>query len=280
MEKFYERLRVLPAATHFFPPDHKQAAFVALDLSSEEQKEFEELLDELCLRGLAYQLPRFWPKHSNSYQNTTDASFANWFYMMVSNDPSFLHDFAKALKFVKSSFPVLWECLSQHKLYYLCTLVDKSWKIGQSVLKLLSVRPNKKRFTHQGRFLEITDTHLIIDGKRVLASDLFGDNLSCTLCELFALFDKSFAQAPEPTMAALPAASPAAAPAALQPLQGQDQVLDQNPCSICLENKSNVTLLTCGHLCVCIGCYNNFIVEKPECPTCRAAVTGSVKTFY
>jgi hypothetical protein len=49
-------------------------------------------------------------------------------------------------------------------------------------------------------------------------------------------------------------------------------------CSVCLENKKNVLFQPCRHICLCVDCARS-LHEKPECPMCRARITGAEVVF-
>ncbi|KAK0066029.1 E3 ubiquitin-protein ligase LRSAM1 [Biomphalaria pfeifferi] len=44
-------------------------------------------------------------------------------------------------------------------------------------------------------------------------------------------------------------------------------------CSICLDNKSNIIFLTCGHVCCCATC----ATPVKECPLCRAQISAKIR---
>lgn len=53
--------------------------------------------------------------------------------------------------------------------------------------------------------------------------------------------------------------------------------LDDNlRCVVCLENKKEIILLPCGHVCLCFGCSNQII---SVCPICRKLIQSKSKAF-
>ena len=59
------------------------------------------------------------------------------------------------------------------------------------------------------------------------------------------------------------------------PNPAQKEITDNNMCVVCMTNKKNVYLDTCGHVCMCEGCS----VNTASCPLCRAAI-GTKKPAY
>jgi hypothetical protein len=47
-------------------------------------------------------------------------------------------------------------------------------------------------------------------------------------------------------------------------------------CVVCMEARSCVVQLPCGHLCCCEACTELLVSRAPECPMCRSQVTGYV----
>lgn len=52
----------------------------------------------------------------------------------------------------------------------------------------------------------------------------------------------------------------------------------ESHCVICLHNKSRVVMVTCGHVCLCLGCAQS-IRKNPLCPLCKAAVSQVIKIY-
>lgn len=50
---------------------------------------------------------------------------------------------------------------------------------------------------------------------------------------------------------------------------------EKNKCGICTDKEINCVIIPCGHLQYCLDC----IEKVRNCPTCRASITGRVKTF-
>lgn len=55
-----------------------------------------------------------------------------------------------------------------------------------------------------------------------------------------------------------------------------------NDCVICCENKVNSVLYTCGHMCMCFECAQQYWKSDSErkCPLCRALIRDVIKIFY
>ena len=51
---------------------------------------------------------------------------------------------------------------------------------------------------------------------------------------------------------------------------------DENLCSVCMEEKKNILLSPCNHLCVCKKCSTHI---NNMCPICRTPVTSILKVF-
>lgn len=64
-------------------------------------------------------------------------------------------------------------------------------------------------------------------------------------------------------------------------LQGTDTKTEdeKSACIFCLENKSNVCLLPCGHIYSCISCSNRYIAKTFPCSICRVYPDSVVKVF-
>lgn len=65
----------------------------------------------------------------------------------------------------------------------------------------------------------------------------------------------------------------------LQQLSGVDSEATEQPdeCIVCATNKKKVAFVPCGHRSTCIGCAK--LLAKPECPCCRAKITGALVVF-
>jgi len=46
-------------------------------------------------------------------------------------------------------------------------------------------------------------------------------------------------------------------------------VIDNNNCSICLEEEKCMAFINCGHMCICENCSDKIIISK--CPICRTS---------
>ena len=47
------------------------------------------------------------------------------------------------------------------------------------------------------------------------------------------------------------------------------QIFEINECVICMDQPSNVTLVPCGHRCICSGCFAHY---KKKCAICRREI--------
>ena len=79
-----------------------------------------------------------------------------------------------------------------------------------------------------------------------------------------------------------------------RPSEGQtpEQMTQELICAVCFEQKVTVTLVPCGHLCLCEWCANTTIPSRPGqstvprgppenlCPLCRQEVTMKLKVHY
>lgn len=62
----------------------------------------------------------------------------------------------------------------------------------------------------------------------------------------------------------------------LDKLLEENQRLKENRiCKICLDNRSDVLFLPCGHMVSCPQCAPALV----KCPVCRKQINGHVKTF-
>jgi hypothetical protein len=53
-------------------------------------------------------------------------------------------------------------------------------------------------------------------------------------------------------------------------------------CVVCMENQRQVTLIPCGHYCLCSLCGTDMLVKATssvECPLCKVKVAGWVETY-
>merc|ERR1712051_547495 len=50
---------------------------------------------------------------------------------------------------------------------------------------------------------------------------------------------------------------------------------EQRTCKICMDGEVGVVFLPCGHLCSCVNC----APALKDCPVCRRAIQGTVRTF-
>ncbi|CAF1932178.1 unnamed protein product [Rotaria magnacalcarata] len=61
----------------------------------------------------------------------------------------------------------------------------------------------------------------------------------------------------------------------------QELTNDPNLCVICCNDKKNIVLLPCRHLCVCLTCskklWNN--TSKQTCPMCRNQIDSLLEVF-
>ena len=68
--------------------------------------------------------------------------------------------------------------------------------------------------------------------------------------------------------------------------EADDPFKNPGTCVVCLEQKCELVLVSCHHVNMCAGCYNetlrianNYHRINPNCPTCRAPIT-SVMRFH
>jgi hypothetical protein len=52
---------------------------------------------------------------------------------------------------------------------------------------------------------------------------------------------------------------------------------DENLCVICLDNKKNIVLVPCGHVCICDSCKEKNI---KDCPICRTKIENMIKAYW
>jgi hypothetical protein len=69
----------------------------------------------------------------------------------------------------------------------------------------------------------------------------------------------------------LPQAAPPP-PATLPPLP--DAGGDPMECVVCLDARRGGVLQPCGHVVVCVACYERLMKEQQSCPFCRQPVTS------
>ncbi|XP_077488826.1 baculoviral IAP repeat-containing protein 7-like isoform X1 [Amblyomma americanum] len=69
----------------------------------------------------------------------------------------------------------------------------------------------------------------------------------------------------------------AVTPAGSEPSDPEETRLkDQRLCKVCLDAEVGVVFLPCGHLVACPSCASALV----DCPICRAAIRGTVRTFF
>ena len=61
-----------------------------------------------------------------------------------------------------------------------------------------------------------------------------------------------------------------------QPVVSDSCDSDQHSCVICLDEKSNMTFIPCGHVATCETCSNNVQL----CPICRQTIASRLKLFF
>jgi len=54
---------------------------------------------------------------------------------------------------------------------------------------------------------------------------------------------------------------------------------EKGVCVVCEDNRANICLLECGHLCLCKSCSPD-VVLKNSCPLCRSPIARSVKIYH
>jgi len=55
---------------------------------------------------------------------------------------------------------------------------------------------------------------------------------------------------------------------------------DEKLCKICFANPENITLIPCGHVCMCSECAK-IILAKPnaQCPICKATIQQTMRIY-
>ena len=53
----------------------------------------------------------------------------------------------------------------------------------------------------------------------------------------------------------------------------------QESCIICLTHPRECVLLDCGHVCVCVDCFENLPTPR-QCPVCRSPVVRTVALYF
>lgn len=53
---------------------------------------------------------------------------------------------------------------------------------------------------------------------------------------------------------------------------------NESRCVVCLENRKNVLILPCSHMCICTGCSDNKSLDK--CPICRSTIEGKLIVYW
>jgi len=76
---------------------------------------------------------------------------------------------------------------------------------------------------------------------------------------------------PQPPGDEVPASSEAASDLRTE----NTRLKEQRTCKICMDGEVGVVFLPCGHLCSCVNCAPSL----KDCPVCRRAIQGTVRTF-
>ena len=53
----------------------------------------------------------------------------------------------------------------------------------------------------------------------------------------------------------------------------------QKPCVVCLENFRECVLIDCGHVCLCVDCFDKLPAPK-KCPICNTKFSKAMPLFY
>lgn len=60
----------------------------------------------------------------------------------------------------------------------------------------------------------------------------------------------------------------------------EDDSLESNQCTVCMDNPSDSAVVPCGHMCGCYGCLEKIRTSPlPHCPLCRGPVTSVVRIY-
>uniref|UniRef100_A0A8R1HZT7 RING-type E3 ubiquitin transferase n=1 Tax=Caenorhabditis japonica TaxID=281687 RepID=A0A8R1HZT7_CAEJA len=76
-----------------------------------------------------------------------------------------------------------------------------------------------------------------------------------------------------------PAFSPPPLPKSHQEPKSNDEGVEGDECTICMDAAVNSVLYTCGHMCMCYDCGRRLLTTKGICPICRAVVQDVIKTY-
>ena len=83
-------------------------------------------------------------------------------------------------------------------------------------------------------------------------------------------------------------AEPAPRPFSLFDLTGNAEKTEvgEQQCCVCIENKKDVLLKPCKHVCVCVECARALEADnldksaaRPQCPQCRAPIEHAERVF-
>lgn len=93
-----------------------------LPLNDQEKEEFStSFFSGLVVRGLEYNIGRFWLEVNGQFGGILNPPFALWFFKMISlRGRDFTRELWKHLTFVRSSFPVLCEYIEESQFYGSC----------------------------------------------------------------------------------------------------------------------------------------------------------------
>lgn len=154
--------------------------------------------------------------------------------------------------------------------------VDQVRRLGDS-LNLFNVTPfiarNRKGISYQGtldmlrkwRQHETNDMQYVILKSAVMSCDIQGDGMHVIqLQNLWKQYEIQFPH--QALLIKRDVLSP-------QMLDDDD---DERACVICLDNKRNILIVPCHHLCLCNRCSHTI---KEECPLCRGPVNKKILVY-
>ena len=59
-----------------------------------------------------------------------------------------------------------------------------------------------------------------------------------------------------------------------------EKVTDSQSCIVCMDQKKEILLIPCLHLCMCVNCAPNVMEKRSTCPYCGTLVTATTKVYF